>query len=223
VSDFNNPLYVTEGNTNVYVPDVMSELQDDYFNMSPYNYGDYVMPLTYDTTKGFQLGNHALAHVTTFQIKEGQDVEKEYFEYTEGVEWNAAGDYMRDWERAYYIPIEAESPLKPNKQYDITYQLGELGLSDITYIQKQQFSFESYMFGHILDDPYYLIQVATPFRKDVSDYRYHYTMTPEQRQAIREVDSELSKGFLHTWARTNHGERSEALRAILPDLPTHTE
>ncbi|MGL5549604.1 MAG: hypothetical protein ACRDD4_07905, partial [Culicoidibacterales bacterium] len=149
-----------------------------------------------------------------------QDIYAEYEENT-GVEWNKAGDKLRDFERAYYIPIEAESPLKPNKQYEITYQLGELGLSDITYIQKQQFSFESYMFGHISDDPYYLIQVDTPFAKDVTDYRYHYSMTPEQRQQIREIDDALSKGFVHTWARTNHGERSEALRTVLPDLPTH--
>lgn len=222
-SDFNNPFYVTTGMKNVYVPDVMSELHDDYINTSQFNYGNYVMPLTYNATNGFQLGNHALAHMTTFQLIEGQNVETEYKNYTNGVTWANSGDYMRDWERAYYIPIEAESPLKPQETYQVTYQLGQMGLSDITLAHTQDFSFESYMFGHILDDPHYLIQVATPFSKSKEDYRYHYTMTPEQRAEIRAIDKELDRGFLHTWSRTNHGERSEALRAVLPDLPNHTD
>lgn len=221
-SDFNNPMYVTTGKTNVYVPDVMGELQDDYQNDSEADadLGTYVMPLSYSTTNGFQLGHHALAEVTTFQINDTQDIYTEY-EANTGVAWNKAGDKLRDFERAYYIPIEAESVLKPKQTYEINYQLGSLGLSDITLEHQQNFSFDSYMFGHISDDPYYLIQVDTPFAKDVTDYRYHYSMTPEQRQQIREIDDELSKGFVHTWARTNHGERSEALRTVLPDLPTH--
>ncbi|MGL5383456.1 MAG: hypothetical protein ACRDCC_08230 [Culicoidibacterales bacterium] len=221
-SDFNNPMYVTTGKTNVYVPDVMGELQDDYQNdsESDADLGAYVMPLEYSTTNGFQLGYHALAEVTTFQINEKQDIYAEY-EANTGVAWEKSGDKLRDLERAYYIPIEAESVLKPKQTYAINYQLGSLGLSDITLEHQQNFSFESYMFGHISDDPYYLIQVDTPFAKDVTDYRYHYSMTPEQRQQIREIDDALSKGFVHTWARTNHGERSEALRTVLPDLPTH--
>ncbi|MGL4953837.1 MAG: hypothetical protein ACRC5Q_08590, partial [Culicoidibacterales bacterium] len=215
-SDFKNPMYVTTGKTNVYVPDVMGELQDDYQNNSTEDasLGAYVMPLSYNKILGFRLGSHALAEVTTFQINDKQDIYTEYEENT-GVDWNKAGDKLRMFKREYYIPIEAESVLKPKQTYAINYQLGSLGLSDVTLEHQQNFSFESYMFGHISDDPYYLIQVETPFTKDVSDYRYHYSMTPEQRQQIREIDDALNKGFVHTWARTNHQERSEKLKEII--------
>lgn len=110
----------------------------------------------------------------------------------------------------YWIPIDAQSPLENGVEYSNEIELNNMGLSDVSFNFAQKFSFDLYLMGSVYDEVATWEQVEP--RADV-EYPYSITLTPEQRQKIRDI--QRNSYALHGFRIVDTRRLYRDLKAIL--------
>lgn len=165
--------HAEQGTMDFYPIDLDPSLRDKYKNKTPFAYTDYAIPLkivstdktddqswniTIASSEAFFLTHHTGFEFSVPRGSSNATIEsaaKSGYESYTGTSYDPDDNVLRegDDDSRYYLPVDAQSPLKPQKIYENEIVLGKLGLSDVTFRYGQDFSFQRYLIGNVFDDP----------------------------------------------------------------------
>ncbi|AHD04709.1 hypothetical protein [Paenibacillus larvae] len=129
---------------------------------------------------------------------------KQQYKQQTGQDWQDSFLHLEHPVSRYYLPIEADSKLKPKEQYENKVVLRNMGLNDVTFVYGQTFSFDRYLVGNVLDDAY-VVEQHDPL-VPMSSYPHQVTVKREQQQAIYDLlKDQVHEEKLFGFRRTNRG------------------
>ncbi|MEV2911236.1 hypothetical protein ABNF65_22175, partial [Paenibacillus larvae] len=129
---------------------------------------------------------------------------KQQYKQQTGQDWQDSFLHLEHPVSRYYLPIEADSKLKPKQQYENKIVLRNMGLNDVTFVYGQTFSFDRYLVGSVLDDAY-VVEQHDPL-VPMSSYPHQVTVKREQQQAIHDLlKDQVHEEKLFGFRRTNRG------------------
>lgn len=102
----------------------------------------------------------------------------------------------------YYLPVSLTTIYEPKEEYVNEYVLNNVGLNNITLKFNQEFSFENYMFGDILDEPIFAEQQAPEI--SIENYPHTVIISDEKLQSLATYIN--SDNVLIHQFRTGHRE-----------------
>ncbi|USK62330.1 hypothetical protein [Peribacillus asahii] len=143
-----------------------------------------------------------------FKNQTGEDFE-DTFLYTDHTESGGLYGTTEKLQR-YWIPIDAASSLENGMEYSNEIELNDMGLSDVSFLFAQKFTFELYLMGSIHDEVANWEQVEP--RLNV-DYPYSVVITPEQRNEIYKINR--NSYMLHSFRSVDTKRLYKELKNIL--------
>lgn len=230
----NKSLTIIDGDKYYYPTSIDENLKEKFRNNTNHNYSNYALPLRVDSISANNLTiklneNFYVTDRTGFVVSvafetmdksEIEKIAKEQYElYTQEI-YNDSVIFSEDNRSRYYVPINWDAEEIPNERYTDNLVIGKLGLSDITVHYLKKLTFESYLFGHVSDEPIFVTQRTTVDRN--ASYSHSFRMTREQIDAFKNTDNERkNRPLLHDFKATDDIKESERVRRIVPTVPKH--
>lgn len=229
-SDFDNELYVIDGDKYYFPDDLDESIRDEYQNNTDYDYSEYAIPLRLKTINNNQAefvtkDNFFITEKTGFLFSlpyhetTKQRIEifaREEFENFTGEKYYDNVLTSPEEGSRYYLNIDLNSHQEPETWYDDNVVIGKLGLSDVTIHLLQKIKFDHYLFGSPIDDP----MIAEQHGSIVDDVEYTHSvkLTPEQIKELKEVAKDRGNK-LHSFKLLDIENVLEKIREIIPSFP----
>lgn len=114
-------------------------------------------------------------------------------------------------DNGYYLPIDGNNSMKPDKTYQDELVLEDVGLNDVTIEVPHKYSFDQYLLGAASDDPKFNEQDETPVNVEYYD---SISMTGSEKKKFKEELKSEEDNKLHSFSSVN----TASVRAALSSL-----
>lgn len=114
-------------------------------------------------------------------------------------------------DNGYYLPINGNNSMKPDKTYQDELVLEDVGLNDVTIEVPHKYSFDQYLLGAASDDPKFNEQDETPV--DV-EYYDSISMTGSEKKKFKEELKNEEDNKLHSFSSVNTANVRAALSSL---------
>lgn len=168
-NDYGETVGFDDNNAYFLPVDIDENLQEEYENNTAFSeWGKYAIPIELvasfaeneviieiNTTEDFYLSEKTGVLISVEKGTSFEQVQEEYETYFSEIGGTYdENDIFELKEDKYYIPISANSELLPETMYTNYYALSSMGISNVSIIFGQNFSFEKYLVGSVYDGVY---------------------------------------------------------------------
>jgi hypothetical protein len=231
-NDFGEDITFKDGFSYFHPPDIDENLKKDYVNTTGIETERVAIPLNISILN--EMNNQYPIAITfkdsfymtkrtgfLFSAKNGLSKEelvskvKQEIENVSGSEYDSENDPILDYQKTsnthYFIPISAESKLKPGIQYENKYVIGNLGLSEITLVYAVPFTFGEFLIGSVFDDVYVNEEPAP-----LKNIEYTHSISIPNSKVLEFKQLVRSKRFfIHGFISTDSLEMDGKIRKVI--------
>ena len=228
-SDVTNRLHLTDGERWYFPFEIDENLRDLYENETSFDFSDYAIPmdvgsrstrnLTFSTADNFfvtentgflfslprdQVGSLTIENAARDQYEDftGETYDDNVFtSLTEG--------------SRHYINIEGNSEQETDTPYEMNFIFGQMGLNDITVNTLNQYQFEHYLLGSVIDDVWIAEQQASVILD--MDYEHSIRLDGDQMTEIKEIANDRSP-LLNDFRSADIYRKYNDLQNVIPSL-----